>query len=84
MSNVSLERMKVDPRKRKEALKKRKQIERKNGEAKTWHGMDRARYRGRWKMAIQAYLTFMVINSKRIVRLQEAKRQKWKQAYAAA
>lgn len=84
VSNVSLERMKVDPHKKREALKKRKQIERKNGEAKKWHGMDRARYRGCWKMAIQAYLTFMVINSKRIVRLQEAKRQKWRQAYAAA
>ena len=82
VSNTSLQRMRIDPRKRKEALKARKQIERKNGEAKKWHGLSRARYRGHWKMAIQAFLTFIVINAKRIVRLLEEKRQKLRRVYA--
>ncbi len=54
---------------RKEALVKRKMIERKFGEAKKWHGLRRARYRGKWKVAIQVIMTFLVINAKRIVRL---------------
>jgi IS5 family transposase len=54
---------------RREALIKRKMIERKFAEAKKWHGLRRARYRGRWKVAIQALMTFLVMNAKRIVRL---------------
>jgi IS5 family transposase len=54
---------------RKRALKLRKMIERKFGEAKKWHGMSRARYRGKWKVAIQLLMTFLVINAKRITRL---------------
>lgn len=54
---------------KKEALIKRKGIERKFGEAKKWHGLYRARYRQRWRVAIQTFMTFSVINMKRIVRL---------------
>lgn len=54
---------------RKRVLKLRKMIERKFGEAKKWHGMARARYRGRWKVAIQVIMTFFVMNAKRIARL---------------
>jgi len=31
--------------------------------------MDKTRYRGRWRMAIQALMTFFVINAKRMVKL---------------
>jgi len=58
---------------RKEALIKRKMIERKFGEAKKWHGLRRARYRGKWKVAIQVLMTFLVMNAKRIVRLLKEK-----------
>lgn len=58
---------------RKEALVKRKMIERKFGEAKKWHGLRRARYRGKWKVAIQVLMTFLVMNAKRIVRLLKEK-----------
>lgn len=50
-------------------LKLRKMIERKFAEAKKWHGLSRARYRGKWKVAIQILMTFLVINAKRITRL---------------
>lgn len=56
---------------RKEALGRRKLIERKFGEAKRWHGMRRARYRGKWRVTIQVFLTFIVMNVKRIVKLLE-------------
>jgi len=55
------------------AMKLRKMIERKFGEAKRWHNMARARYRGQWRVKIQALMTFFVINIKRIVRLLEEK-----------
>jgi IS5 family transposase len=58
-----------DDMKRKEALAQRKMIERKFGEAKKWHGMGRARYRGKWRVAIQVLMTFLVMNIKRIVKL---------------
>ncbi len=54
---------------RKQAILRRKGIERKFGEAKRWHGLHRARYRGRWRVAIQVFMTFMVLNVKRIVTL---------------
>lgn len=61
--------MKQDQQKRAEALEKRKRIEAKFGEAKKWHHLDRARYRGRWRVAIQVLMTFFVINAKRMVKL---------------
>ncbi|MCL6444543.1 MAG: transposase, partial [Alicyclobacillus sp.] len=51
------------------ALRDRKAIERTFGEVKQWHGLGRARYRGKRRVAIQAYLTFLVVNVKRIVHL---------------
>ncbi|MBL7157723.1 MAG: IS1182 family transposase [Candidatus Omnitrophica bacterium] len=51
------------------ALRLRKIIERKFGEAKKWHGMSRARYRGKHKVAIQVLMTFLVMNAKRMARL---------------
>ena len=54
---------------RKDAIVKRRWIERKFGEAKKWHALHRARYRGRWRVAIQVFMTFMVLNVKRMIRL---------------
>jgi len=54
---------------RKRVLKMHKMIERKFAEAKKWHGLRRARYRGKWKVAIQVLMTFLVMNAKRIVKL---------------
>ena len=62
-------RMKVDPERKREALKVREAIERKFGEAKKWHGLRRTRYRTRARVAIQAFLIFMVMNLKRMVKL---------------
>lgn len=50
-------------------LKQRYKIERKFGEAKRWHGFDRCRYIGFIRHAIQCYLTFIVLNLKRLVKL---------------
>jgi len=63
----------TDPEERKEASIKRRRIEAKFGQAKRYHGMARARYRGRWRVAIQALMTFMVMNVKRMVKLLEIK-----------
>lgn len=52
-----------------EAFIKRKGIERKFGEVKKWHGLTRARYRQRWRVAIQSFMTFIVANIKRMVTL---------------
>lgn len=58
---------------RKQAIITRKMIERKFGEAKKWHRLHRARYRGKWKVAIQVIMTFLVMNVKRIVKLLKEK-----------
>jgi IS5 family transposase len=50
-------------------LKLRFRIERKFGEAKAWHGFDRCRYRGVDRYAVQSFLTFMMLNLKRMVLL---------------
>lgn len=54
---------------RKEALKKRSLIERRFAAAKKWHNLSRARYWGKAKVAIQALMTFLVMNTKRMVKL---------------
>ena len=54
---------------RRQALIRRKAIERKFGEVKKWHSLSRARYRARWRVAIQVLMTFMVVNIKRIITL---------------
>jgi IS5 family transposase len=61
---------------RKEALKKRSLIERRFGAGKKWHGLGRARYRRKWRMTIQAIMTFLVMNVKRMVKLLEMRAQR--------
>jgi hypothetical protein len=53
----------------KAGLDLRYRIERKFGEAKAWHHLNRCRYRGLDRFKIQSYLTFMVLNIKRTVLL---------------
>ncbi len=65
--------IKVDPEEKKKALRKRRRIEAKFGEAKKHHAMLRARYRGRWRIAIQVFMTFIVMNLKRMVKLLETR-----------
>ena len=48
--------------------KERYKIERKFGEAKAYHGLRHCRYVGRLRYAIQAYLTAIVLNLKRMVK----------------
>jgi IS5 family transposase len=50
-----------------EITSKRKLIETINAEAKRYHGLAKSRWKGKWKMGIQALLTFIVINCKRLV-----------------
>lgn len=54
-----------------EATKQRYRAEQPFGIAKHYHGFARCRYLGKTKMAIQSYLTFMVLNLKRIIKLTE-------------
>lgn len=61
---------------RKEALRKRPIVERRFGGGKKWHGLGRARYWGRAKVAIQALMTFLVMNVKRMVKLLSMREQK--------
>ena len=53
----------------KEGLKERYKIERKFGEAKQGQGFGRCRYIGRARFTIQAFLTAIVLNLKRMVKL---------------
>ena len=69
ISDDYLEKLIDNTPQRMDALIKRKAIERKFGEAKKWHSLTRARYRGRWRVAIQVLMTFLVINVKRIIKL---------------
>lgn len=69
-----LKRMDEHPE-RKEALRRRSLIERRFGAGKKWHGLGRARYRRKWRMAIQAFMTFFVMNVKRMVKLLEIRTQ---------
>jgi len=50
-------------------LKERYKIERKFGECKQQHGFGRCRYRGLERYEVQAYLTAMALNLKRMVKL---------------
>jgi IS5 family transposase len=52
-----------------QGLKERYKIERKFGEGKQGHGLGRCRYVGEIKFAIQALLTAMALNLKRMVKL---------------
>ena len=55
----------------KERSKRRCIIEHKNAEIKRYHGLVRAKYRGLFRMRIQALLTAFVVNVKRMVKLIE-------------
>lgn len=57
----------------KERIKRRPIIEHKNAEMKRFHGMDTAKYRGLFRMRIQAFLTAFAVNAKRMVKLIEQK-----------
>ena len=50
-------------------LRERYKIERKNAEAKRRHALDRCRYLGLAKYAVQAFMTAMVMKGKRMVLL---------------
>ena len=50
-------------------FRERYKIERKFGEMKKWHGFGRCRYVGLLRYAIQGYLTAVVVNLKRMVKL---------------
>lgn len=52
-----------------QGLKERYKIERKFGEAKQGHGFGRCRYLGRMGFTVQAFLTAIMLNLKRLVRL---------------
>ncbi len=52
-----------------EGLKERYKIEQKNAEAKCRHGLGKCRYLGLAKYAVQAYMTAIVMNLKRMVLL---------------
>jgi len=73
VSDNSKHKIRDDDEKRREALSWGKMIERKIGEAKKWHGMDRARYRGKKEVKIQVLMTFLVMNIKRLLRFLEEK-----------
>lgn len=60
---------------RKEALKIRPTIERRFGGGKRWLGLGRARYRGKWRVAIQAITAFLVMNVKRMIKLLQIRKE---------
>lgn len=67
-----------------QAVKQRYKAEQPFGLAKHYHGFTKCRYIGRTKMAIQSYLTFMVLNLKRIISLTEGIAFKNSNLYAYA
>ncbi len=73
ISDSHLLYLRTDPEERKKALEKRKRIETKFGEAKKHHQMATARYRGRWRVTIQVFMTFIVMNLKRMIKLLKTK-----------
>jgi hypothetical protein len=52
-----------------ERKKQRFRVEQRFGIGKRWHGFERCRYLGLARYRIQAFLTFMVLNAKRLVKL---------------
>jgi transposase len=52
-----------------ETRRRHAKVERKLGEVARWHGQRRARYRGRVRVRVQAVLTALVVNVKRMVKL---------------
>jgi hypothetical protein len=77
ISDAEKERLKTGKSVTREVAKNiRSRIEGKYGEGKCWHGLSRARWRGRCKTAIQGFLTFTVMNAKRLVRLMDKKEKR--------
>lgn len=71
---LSLERqmnlaVKIPKEEWKKLYKYRVIVERIYGRAKKWHGLGQARYRGRWRVAIQVFMTFLVMNAKKAFRI---------------
>jgi IS5 family transposase len=58
-----------DSRSYRQGLAERYKIERKFGEAKQGHGLGRCRYVGRMGFLVQAFLTAIALNLKRMVKL---------------
>ncbi|MCL8209342.1 MAG: transposase [Actinomycetia bacterium] len=56
------------PRGIRAAMRLRWAVERVFGEEKVWHRFDRLRYNGRERAAIQAYLTAIVVDAKKMAR----------------
>lgn len=48
-------------------VRERYKVERRFADSKTNHGLAKCRWLGRWKMAIQSYLTALVLNCKRMI-----------------
>src|SRR3989338_7121020 len=61
----------LSPEAQKALFRFRTIVERIYGKAKHWHGFGRARYRGRWRVAIQSFMTFLVLNAKKALRIKE-------------
>jgi len=59
----------VNSAKYQEGKKQRYRVEQPFGIAKAWHGFGRCRYLGLLRYGIQSYLTFLVHNVKRIIKL---------------
>ena len=55
--------------------KEHPRIERKLADLTRNHGARRAVYRGLWKVRIQAFITAMVVNVKRMIRLKQTSRE---------
>ena len=83
VSDSHLLYIKSDPEQKKKALEKRKRIEAKFGEAKKHHRMVRAKYRGKWRVAVQVFMTFIVMNLKRMVKLLRVKENSVKLALSS-
>jgi len=83
LSNSHLLFINTNPEDNRKALEKRKRIEAKFGEAKKHYQMARAKYRGRWRVAIQVFMTFMVMNLKRMVKLFKAKKAAARLAFSS-
>jgi IS5 family transposase len=52
-----------------QGVRERYEIERKSGEGKQGHGLGRCRYLGLVRWAIQAFLTALALNLKRMVKV---------------
>lgn len=61
----------LSPKTQKALYKFRTIVERIYGKGKMWHGLAQARYRSRWRVAIQSFLTFFVLNAKKALRIKE-------------